>query len=97
MSMFFKKYGDIVVSIFYIILALAIIVMARMLPKSAVMDIGQDFMPMVIGVVTLILAAWLLALSIKNFKFNAVKVVEEEVEACDYQRVPAVKNKYFSH
>ena len=85
--MFFKKYGDIVVSVFYVILAAAIIVMAMMLPKSAVMDIGPDFMPLVIGSVTLILAIWLLVLSVKNFKANAKLAEMAEIEECDYKRV----------
>ena len=85
--MFFKKYGDIVVSVFYIILAAAIIIMAMMLPKSAVMDIGPDFMPLVIGSATLILAVWLLVLSVKNFKVNAKLAETAEIEECDYKRV----------
>ena len=52
--MFFKKYGDIVVGVFFMILSSALIVMAKMLPKSKVMDIGPDFMPLCIGSVTLV-------------------------------------------
>ena len=55
--MFFKKYGDIVVGVFFMVLSACLIAMAQMLPKSKVMEIGPDFMPMVIGVVTFILAA----------------------------------------
>ena len=54
--MFFKKYGDIVVGVFFMVLSACLIAMAQMLPKSKVMEIGPDFMPMVIGVVTFILA-----------------------------------------
>lgn len=85
--MFFKKYGDIIVSVFYIILASAITVMARMLPKSTVMEIGPDFMPSVIGCVTLILAVWLLVVSLKNFKTNLVLAEKAEIEESDYKRV----------
>ena len=46
--MFFKKYGDIVVGVFFMVLSAALMIMAQMLPKSQVMDIGPDFMPMVI-------------------------------------------------
>ena len=46
--MFFKKYGDIVVGVFFMILSTALMVMAKMLPKSKVMEIGPDFMPMVL-------------------------------------------------
>ncbi|MGL5433871.1 MAG: tripartite tricarboxylate transporter TctB family protein [Lachnospiraceae bacterium] len=85
--MFFKKYGDIVVSTFYVILAAAIIIMARMLPVSTVTSLGPDFMPTVIGVVTLILALVLLVRSIKEFKNPNAKTAEEEEEDADYKRV----------
>lgn len=85
--MFFKKYGDIVVSVFFMILSTAMIVMAKMLPKSKVMDIGPDFMPLVIGVVTLILSAILLFLSVKNFKMHVAEIDPSTIEACDYKRV----------
>ena len=47
--MFIKKYGDIIVGIFYAVLGIALIVVARMLPKSQVMEIGPDFMPTVVA------------------------------------------------
>lgn len=62
--MFFKKYGDIVVGIFFMALSAGLIVMASMLPKSKVMDIGPDFMPLCIGSVTFVLAALLTLCSI---------------------------------
>ena len=43
--MFFKKYGDIVVGVFFMVLSACLIAMAQMLPKSKVMEIGPDFMP----------------------------------------------------
>ena len=55
--MFFKKYGDIVVGVFFMALSAGMMVMAKMLPKSKVMESGPDFMPMVIGAITFILAA----------------------------------------
>ncbi len=85
--MFFKKYGDIVVGVFFMALSAALIAMARMLPKSKVMEIGPDFMPLVIGVVTFILAAILTFLSIKNFKMHAAEVDAAGIESCDYKRV----------
>lgn len=86
--MFFKKYGDIVVSVFYLILAVAMIVMARMLPVSTVTSLGPEFMPTVIGVVTFILAAILLVTSIKDFKPNLAAVeAGEEKDESDYKRV----------
>lgn len=85
--MFFKKYGDIVVSVFFMVLSAAMIVMAKMLPKSKVMDIGPDFMPLVIGTVTLILSAILLFLSVKNFKMHVAEIDPSSIEECDYKRV----------
>lgn len=87
--MFFKKYGDIVVGIFFMVLSAVMMVMAQMLPKSKVMDIGPDFMPMVIGGATFILAALLLFLSIKNFKLNTLELDAVSIPDCDYKRVLA--------
>ncbi|MGN0268538.1 MAG: tripartite tricarboxylate transporter TctB family protein [Lachnospiraceae bacterium] len=85
--MFVKKYGDICVSIFYIAAALVMIVAARALPKSTVMDIGPDFMPLVVGVVTLILAVALLITTLINFKKNAAAAEAAGAPDCDYVRV----------
>ncbi len=85
--MFFKKYGDIVVGVFFMALSAVLIAMAKMLPKSKVMEIGPDFMPLVIGVVTFILAAILTFLSIKNFKMHAAEIDASKIEDCDYKRV----------
>lgn len=87
--MFFKKYGDIVVGIFFMILSVVLIVAAKQLPPSQVMDIGPDFMPIVIGAFTFVLAAILTAMSIKNFKKNAESIDPESLPKCDYVRVLA--------
>ncbi len=85
--MFFKKYGDIVVGVFFMLLSSALIVMARMLPKSKVMDIGPDFMPLCIGSVTLVLAAILTFLSIRELKTRTAKLDAGDLPDCDYRRV----------
>jgi len=85
--MFFKKYGDIVVGVFFMAVSAVLIAMAKMLPKSKVMEIGPDFMPMVIGVITFILAAALTFLSVKNFKMHAAALEGTEIPDCDYVRV----------
>lgn len=85
--MVIKKYGDIIVSIFFMALSAAMMVMAKMLPKSTVMDIGPDFMPMCVGGLTFVLAAVLLFLSIKNFRINVAEAEAEGVENLDYKRV----------
>ena len=87
--MFFRKYGDIIVGIFYTALGAAVIYLAKQLPKSRVMKIGPDFMPMVIGVLILILALMLLFSSIKNFKRNAAKAEAMPADTSDYKRVLA--------
>lgn len=85
--MFFKKYGDIVVSIFFMVLSAVIILMALQLPKSQVMDIGPDFMPIVISAVSFILAAILLVQSLHRFKRNSAELEGKAPEQCDYKRV----------
>ena len=85
--MFFKKYGDIIVGIFFMALSAILMVMAQMLPKSKVMEIGPDFMPMVIGGLTFALAAALTFLSVKNFKMPAAEIDPAKLPDCDYKRV----------
>ena len=63
------------------------LVMAKMLPKSTVMDIGPDFMPMCIGVMTFVLAAALVFLNIKNMKIYVAQAEAEGPEKADYKRV----------
>ena len=85
--MFFKKYGDIIVGIFFMALSVVLMIMAQMLPKSKVMEIGPDFMPMVIGVLTFILAAIFTFLSVKNFKAKVAAIDPDSIPECDYKRV----------
>lgn len=85
--MFIKKYGDIIVGVFFMLLSAAMLVMAKMLPKSTVMDIGPDFMPMCIGVMTFVLAAALVFLNIKNMKIYVARAEAEGPEKADYKRV----------
>ena len=85
--MFIKKYGDIIVGVFFMLLSAAMLVMAKMLPKSTVMDIGPDFMPMCIGVMTFVLTAALVFLNIKNMKIYVAQAEAEGPEKADYKRV----------
>lgn len=85
--MFFKKFGDLIVSIFFIVLSIVMMIAAQALPKSKVMDIGPDFMPMVIGAVSLVLAVALLIITLIRFKANAEKIASEKPEVYDYKRV----------
>lgn len=69
------------------ILSAGMMIMAKMLPKSTVMDIGPDFMPMCIGVLTFVLAAALAFLNIKNLKTRVAEAEAAEPEDNDYKRV----------
>ncbi len=83
--MFIKKYGDIIVGIFYAVLGIALIIAARMLPKSTVMDIGPDFMPTVVGALILVLSVILLVQAVTELRKNPDKVYEPDTS--DYKRV----------
>ena len=85
--MFVKKYGDICVSIFFLVVGIALIIGARAFPKSAVVEIGPDFMPTVIGVIIVLLSAILLAQSIKGLKAAVAKAEAEGPDDSDYKRV----------
>ena len=87
--MFFRKYGDIIVGIFYAVLGAATIWLSSQLPKSKVMKIGPDFMPTVIGILILVLALMLLFSAFKNFKANAEKAASMPADTSDYKRVLA--------
>jgi hypothetical protein len=85
--MFVKKYGDICVSIFFLVVGIFLIIGARSFPKSAVVEIGPDFMPTVIGVIIILLSAILLAQSIKGLKEAVAKAEAEGPDDSDYKRV----------
>ena len=85
--MFVKKYGDICVSIFFLVVGIFLIIGARSFPKSAVVEIGPDFMPTVIGVIIMILSAILLAQSLKGMKEAVAKAEAEGPDDSDYKRV----------
>ncbi|MDO5416310.1 MAG: tripartite tricarboxylate transporter TctB family protein [Lachnospiraceae bacterium] len=85
--MFLKKYGDIMVGLFFMAISAIMMGMAMALPKSKVMDIGPDFMPMVIGSVTFVLAAVLTFLNVKNYRLHAAELKNVTIESCDYKRV----------
>ena len=85
--MFFKKYGDLVVSVFFMALSAVMIVAAKMLPKSKVMEIGPDFMPTVIGILTFVLAAILFIVTVKNLKANIADAENAKVEEFEYRQM----------
>jgi len=86
--MFFKKYGDFVVGIFYAVLGIALIIGAKALPKSKVMDIGPDFMPTLVGAIILILAVILLVETFARFKTTSAELdASGYKDTSDYKRV----------
>lgn len=85
--MFFKKYGDVVISIFFMVLSAVMIYAATLLPKSKVMEIGPDFMPTVIGILTMILSAALLVISLRGLKTRIAEVEANPPAECDYKRM----------
>jgi len=85
--MFWKKYADYITSIFFIGISLAMIALARALPKSKVMSIGPDFMPIVIAVTTLLLAVILLILTVVRRKERAAALAKAAPEDFDYRRM----------
>lgn len=85
--MFFKKYGDIVVSIFFMVLSAVMIFAATLLPKSTVMEIGPDFMPTVVGIATLIMSTALLIVSLKGLKARVAEAEANPPAQNDYKRM----------
>ena len=86
--MFFRKYGDFVVGIFYAVLGAALIIGSRALPKSKVMEIGPDFMPTLIGAIILILAGILLVETATRFRSQSAELDASGFkDISDYKRV----------
>lgn len=84
--MFLKKYGDIIISIFFIIISVLMIIAAKALPKSTIMEIGPDFMPLVIAGFTLVIAILLLIISIRGLK-KRLELLDGGKDDSDYKRV----------
>lgn len=84
--MFIKKYGDFIVSIVFGALGIALIVGAKALPKSKVMEIGPDFMPTVIGGIIVVLSVILLVQTFMKFKKGGAEQ-EYAKDDSDYKRV----------
>ena len=84
---FIKKYGDLIVGAFYAVLSAAILIMARALPKSKVMAIGPDFMPTVVGVISLVLSVILIVQAIGKLHANKGADEVKKKDESDYKRV----------
>lgn len=84
--MFFKRFGDFVVGIFFLIVAIAIYVMARALPASLMGGLGSDFMPKVLAVVTGVLAVLQIISGIQKMR-TFVPEDQSEEDKPEYLRV----------
>ena len=69
------------------VLSAVMIFAATLLPKSTVMEIGPDFMPTVVGIVTLILSTALLIISLKGLKTRVAEAEANPPAECDYKRM----------
>ncbi len=69
--MFFKKYGNLIVGVFFMLLAVAYFCLAEALPKSQVMAIGPAFVPKIVACLTFALAFLLTASSLKKLRAPA--------------------------
>ncbi len=85
--MFWKKYGDYITSVFFIAISIWMIVMAQALPKSKIMKLGPDFMPTIIGVITLVLAVVLLIKTFLQRKAREAILAKTEPEDVDYKKM----------
>lgn len=50
--MFFKKYGDLAIGLFFLILSIAIFAASCALPPSLMGGLGSDFMPKILAIAT---------------------------------------------
>lgn len=66
--MFFKRYGNFVMGVFFAVASVIYYLIADALPKSTVMKIGPDFTPKLIAVITFVIASLLAALSWRTMR-----------------------------
>lgn len=85
--MFFKKYGDYVVSGFFMSFSVAMLVLSTQIKKSKIMAIGPEFMPKVIATIMLILSIALLVSTISQHKVRVAEAEAMGSKKVDYKRV----------
>ena len=86
--MFFKKYGDLVVGILFLILATVVYVSARALPPNLLGSLGADFLPKIVAILCGVLAVIQIvsgAGAIRNYQAEATA----EEDKPEYLRVVA--------
>jgi len=90
--MFFKKYGDLVVGIFFLALSFFLYIMADALPPSILGGIGSDFFPKIMAIATCILSFFQIRSGFKTMrsrKPEEKEAAEEEEYKPEYLRVLA--------
>lgn len=86
--MIFKMYGDYIISCFFAALSVAMFILSFQLPKSKVMTIGPDFMPMVISVIMFILSVILFVVALSERRIRAAEIERSGYkDNSDYKRV----------
>ena len=68
--MFLKKYGDLAVGIAFLVLAVAMFVMAGALPPSLMGGLGSDFMPKVLAMAMAVLAVIQIITGLRKMKME---------------------------
>ncbi len=75
-----KKYGDIIVGGFYIILAIGLYVTASNIQLVVINSLGPQFIPKVIAIIFFTLGTMLLINGVKYYKmYDATKILNDEV------------------
>lgn len=83
--MIFKKFGNLITGIFFLVLAIAVCVMSTKLPASLMGGLGSDFMPKVLAIFTGVLSIFQIISGIRTMK--EYEAEEQEMYPPEYLRV----------
>ena len=83
--MFLKRYGNVVIGVFFMFLAIGYFFLADALPPSRVMKIGPAFVPKLVAGLTFGIALVLTVISVAKLKFMPKDVTESNQN--QYSRV----------
>lgn len=78
--MFLKRYGNVVMGVFFLLLAVVYFCLADALPPSKVMRVGPAFVPKIVAWLTLGLALILTVTSLRKLKSIPAAAVPDEKE-----------------
>lgn len=94
--MVFKKFGDLITGVFFLVLAVVMFVMASQLPPSLMGGLGSDFMPKVLSVGTAILALFQIRSGIVKMRSYTAQDAPEEYPP-EYARVLATIASFIAY